>query len=158
MFVLFLLHNQCLLTRKIQENFFFGFEDSYFDSVNPLRYRNAVRWYSKEFSRFDECALDVNIHCKKIVEKLVVLQRIEFGTSWYFLRSQSSGLVYLAHISGLVWKMFLLRLEIPAPKLCDRSKGSSIAIQGEFHIFSNFDKGRLIRVQMTCRISSNSTA
>ena len=52
----------------------------------------------------------------------------------------------------------LLFREMPAPKLWFKSKGSSIAIHGEFHIFSNFDKCRLILVHTTNLASSNSVA
>ena len=44
-------------------------------------------------------------------------------------------------IKAVLINIFIF-LEIPAPKLCDKSNGSSIAIHGEFHIFSNFPKWR----------------
>ena len=48
-------------------------------------------------------------------------------------------------IKAVLINIFIFR-EIPAPKLCDKSNGSSIAIHGEFHIFSNFPKWRDILI------------
>ena len=48
-------------------------------------------------------------------------------------------------IKAVLINIFIF-LEIPAPKLCDKSNGSSIAIHGEFHIFSNFPKWRDILI------------
>ena len=42
-----------------------------------------------------------------------------------------------------------LFLEIPAPRLWPRSKGSSMAMQGEFHIFSNLVSGARCRMHTT---------